>query len=122
MSKIICSAAIRGAHKMVKRAEDKLEEAIKASAQAAGVPVYFARSGSMFTIFFTEEPVRDYASACIADARRYAELFCALLKSGVLIPPSALEANFISTAHGEEVMGETVEAFASALSWIASKS
>jgi glutamate-1-semialdehyde 2,1-aminomutase len=100
----------------------RLEEAVKAAAQAAGVPVCFARSGSMFTIFFTEEPVRDYASACMADADRYGELFRALLKSGVLIPPSALEASFISTAHGEEAMGKTVEAFASALSWIASKS
>ena len=59
------------------------------------------RVGSMFTLFFTDAPVTDYASAKRADTDRYARFFRAMLDRGVYLPPSQFESCFVSLAHME---------------------
>jgi glutamate-1-semialdehyde 2,1-aminomutase len=76
-------------------------EAIGDAGRAAGVPVTVQRVGTMFTPFFTAEPVRDYAAAKRTDRAAYARFFHAMLEGGVYFPPSAFEACFSSAAHGE---------------------
>jgi glutamate-1-semialdehyde 2,1-aminomutase len=74
------------------------------------------RVGSMFTFFFTEHPVTDYASAKTSDTARFAKFFHWMLEGGVYLAPSQFEAGFVSSAHTEADIARTVErakAFAS---------
>jgi glutamate-1-semialdehyde 2,1-aminomutase len=94
---------------------------MKAAADAAGVPTTWNRAGSMFTCFFTEAPVTDYASAKRADAKRYAAFFHEMLKRRVYLAPSAFEAAFVSLAHEERDFGQTVKAAAKAFQALAGR-
>jgi glutamate-1-semialdehyde 2,1-aminomutase len=67
----------------------------------------------MFTPFFTDRPVTDFAVARTADRERYAAFFHQALEMGVYLPPSQFEAAFTSTAHGEteaELLGRAAAA------------
>jgi glutamate-1-semialdehyde 2,1-aminomutase len=68
------------------------------------------RVGSMFTFFFTPDPVTDWDSAARSDKEQFAKLFHFLLDRGVYLAPSQFEAGFISTAHSEADIEETVDA------------
>lgn len=80
------------------------------AAQRRGVEVTINRAGSMLTLFFGAGPVTDYASAVKSDARRYAAFFHAMLAQGILLPPSPFEAWFLSAAHTEQDVEETLRA------------
>lgn len=80
------------------------------AAAKANFPVTINRHGSMLTLFFTGDPVRDNASALKADTGRYARFFRSMLAAGIYLPPSQFECWFISTAHGEEEISRTLEA------------
>jgi glutamate-1-semialdehyde 2,1-aminomutase len=77
----------------------RLAAGIRQDAAALGASVTVNAIGSMFTVFFTEHPVTDYASAKRADAARYGDFFRALLEAGIYFPPAQWEAAFLSTAH-----------------------
>ena len=77
----------------------RMRHAVLAAAKAKGLPVQAPQAGSMFSIFFTAVPVRDYTSALAADAKMFSRLFHACLDRGVYLPPSAYETAFLSTAH-----------------------
>jgi len=85
---------------------------IEASAAAlcasppAGVTVN--RVGSMFTFFFTDQPVTDYASAKLCDTARFGRFFHWMLAGGVYLAPSQFEAGFVSAAHSEDDVARTV--------------
>lgn len=64
-----------------------------------GVPHQLNVAGNLFSVFFTGDPVTDYASAKRQDAAAYARFFHAMLNGGVWLPPSAFEAWFVSSAH-----------------------
>jgi glutamate-1-semialdehyde 2,1-aminomutase len=68
------------------------------------------RVGSMFTFFFTPDPVTDWDSAARSDKAMFAKMFHFLLDRGVYLAPSQFEAGFISTAHGEDDIRNTVDA------------
>ena len=70
--------------------------------------------GSMFQIFFTDERVKDEASAKKANATMFRKLFDELLKQGIFIPPSQFETCFVSYAHTEDDADKTVEAYGKA--------
>jgi glutamate-1-semialdehyde 2,1-aminomutase len=71
------------------------------AAARAGVPLTVQRVGTMLTPFFSAPPVTNYAEAGRADRAAHAVFFHAMLDAGVYLPPSAFEAAFTSTAHGE---------------------
>lgn len=71
---------------------------------------------SMYQIFFTKEEVRDYACAKHSDIKMFMAYFHELLRQGVFIPPSQFETCFVSTAHTEEDLKYTINAFDKALS------
>jgi glutamate-1-semialdehyde 2,1-aminomutase len=86
------------------RAADWAERAsteIAGAAERAGVPLIVQRVGTMFTPFFTARPVRTYAEAKQTDREAYSRFFHAMLQAGIYLPPSAFEAAFSSTVHGE---------------------
>ena len=70
-----------------------------AAAKAKGLPLQAPQCGSMFSLFFTPTPVRDYTTALTSDAKIFAKFFHACLDGGVYLPPSAYEVWFLSTAH-----------------------
>jgi len=74
-----------------------------------GIPHTVNQIGSMFTVFFTEGPVRNYGDAKGSNLEIFAKFFKALLKNGVLIPPSQFEAWFLSVAHDDKVLEEALE-------------
>jgi glutamate-1-semialdehyde 2,1-aminomutase len=77
----------------------EVQGALLAAAQKKGIPLQVPQVGSMFAIFFTNAPVRDYASALNSDAKLFARFFHACLDRRVFIPPSTYETAFLSTAH-----------------------
>jgi len=80
-----------------------------------GVPVQFVRFGGLFGLFFTAQPVVDYASAKTSDMGRFAHFFWKMLARGVYWPPSQFESCFISLALEDEMIEETVKNVALAL-------
>ena len=84
------------------------------AANHAGITLTINRVGSMFTIFFSQGPVVDYDSALKSDTGRFSRFFRAMLNRGILLPPSQFEAMFLSTAHDDEAIAETLEASAGA--------
>jgi len=88
----------------------ELEEGLTAAARSAEAPICINRVGSMLTVFFSDGPVTDYASARGADTQRYARFFRAMLERGVYLPPSQFEAVFLSLAHGRDELQGTVTA------------
>ena len=74
-----------------------------------------ARVGSMWTLFFTPDPVVDWTTAARADRARYGRFFHGMLRRGVSLAPSQFEANFISAAHTAADIARTVDAVAGAL-------
>jgi glutamate-1-semialdehyde 2,1-aminomutase len=87
----------------------RLVDGVGAAARAAGVAYTANRVGSMFTGFFCEGPVTDYASAKRADTARYARFFHAMLDGGVYLAPSQFEAGFVSLAHTDADIDATIK-------------
>jgi len=87
-----------------------LAAGLAAEAAAAKVPVQVNRVGSMLTVFFSSTPVFDAASARKASARRFGAFFHTLLLNGIYFPPSQFEAAFLSTAHSEADLDQTLRA------------
>ena len=99
------------------RAADWAERAASAIGRAAaraGVAVTVQRVGTMFTPFFTDAPVRDFATAKRTNRQAYNGFFHALLEAGVYLPPSAFEAAFTASAHGDAEMEVLENGLASA--------
>ncbi len=62
----------------------------------------------MFTVFFSDKPVRDYCLAELSNSEHYAKFFSSMLERGVLFPPSQFEAGFLSTVHTDKDVAATV--------------
>jgi glutamate-1-semialdehyde 2,1-aminomutase len=85
-------------------------EGVVAEAARAGVPLTLNRVGSMWTWFFTANPVTNYAQAAESDTVAFGCFHRAMLDAGVWLPPSQFEASFLSTAHGAEEIAATIAA------------
>lgn len=83
-----------------------------------GVPHQTVHAGSMFGLFFADEPVRDLASAMKSDAALYAKYFHAMLDRGISLAPSQYETGFVSTAHTTRDVERTLAAADAAFSEI----
>ena len=92
-----------------------LESGMKDAAKSAGIPVQFNRCGSMFCGYFTSEPVYNVADAMKSDRERFKKYFHGLLAEGIYLAPSQFEAGFISTAHSEADIEQTVQTAAKVL-------
>ena len=88
----------------------RLEAGLRAAATAAGVPHTIARVGSMMTLFFHAEPINAWPAASRCDTDAFARCFWGLLERGSYLPCSQYEAMFVSTAHGEGDIDQTIAA------------
>ena len=95
------------------RAAHMMDETAKA-ARAANVPVYTTSIGSMFTVFFSDKPVRNFDDASACDIPAFRRYFSAMLHAGIYIAPSQYEAGFLSIAHTDEEIETTLRAGAEA--------
>jgi len=102
-------ATLRAADASVYAALDanaaRLGDMIGKALAAEGVPHRVQFAGNLFSVFFTEDEVRDYAGAQAADTWRFPAFFHALLERGVYAPPSAFEAWFVSAALDDDCFG-----------------
>lgn len=89
---------------------DLLEEGMRMAAKNAGVSVTYQRIGSMFCGYFTDQPVHHLGDAMSSDRDKFAKFFHGMLEEGIYLAPSQFEAGFISTAHTEESINQTVAA------------
>jgi glutamate-1-semialdehyde 2,1-aminomutase len=83
---------------------------VAAAAKDAGVTMCHNRVGSMFTWFFTEGPITDWTSAAKSDTEAFGRFFRAMLENGIYLPPSQYEAAFMSAAHTEHDVQQTIAA------------
>jgi glutamate-1-semialdehyde 2,1-aminomutase len=88
---------------------------IQIAARMAGQEITINRIGSMGSIFFTKNPVKDYDSAKKADVEKYAKFYRAMLKRGIYLAPSAFETAFVSTAHDKDSIQKTIECAAESM-------
>ncbi len=89
---------------------EKLVAGIKTEANLSRVSVSVNSFGPMFTVFFTDGPVYDYASAKKSDVKKYARFFHSLLNAGIYFPPAQFEACFLSSAHSDRDIEKTLAA------------
>jgi glutamate-1-semialdehyde 2,1-aminomutase len=93
----------------------RLEAGLAAAATKAGVPHAITRVGSMLTLFFNAQRPTGWQSASQSDTARYARYFWGLIERGIYMPCSQYEALFVSAAHNEADIDETVRAAAAVL-------
>ena len=89
-----------------------LSDGLAGVAKAAGVSVQLQRIGSMSCCYFAEEPVHNMGEAMQSDRERFGKYFHGMLEEGVYLAPSQFEAGFISAAHDEEAIENTIAAAA----------
>jgi glutamate-1-semialdehyde 2,1-aminomutase len=87
-----------------------LDAGVQEAAGRAGIPIQQARVGTMQGLFFTDQPVNDYAGAMTSDTVRFARYFRAMLEEGVYLAPSQFEAGFLSVAHSLAEIEQTIAA------------
>jgi glutamate-1-semialdehyde 2,1-aminomutase len=93
-----------------------LQTGLERALRDADVPGVVQRVGSMLTLFFHRGPVRSWQDAAGSDTKRFASFHRGLLTRGVYWPPSQFEAAFVSVAHSDEDVEQTIEAARAALS------
>lgn len=96
-----------------KQLEEKaayLETGIKENLKRLNKKLTLNRVGSMLTLFFTEEEVKDFSSVVKSDTGLYGKYFHEILKRGIYLPPAQFEAFFISTAHTKDDLDKTIKA------------
>ena len=108
--------AARGFYDALESRSTRLGHGIAAAVRDAGVPANAVRVGSLLTLFFSREPVTDYAAAKKCDTKRFATFFRAMLDRGVFLAPSQFEALFVSSAHTDADVDRTIAAVRESLS------
>ncbi|WP_439117298.1 glutamate-1-semialdehyde 2,1-aminomutase [Nocardioides cremeus] len=92
------------------RAGETIKAAAAEALEAAGVAHTIQSTGTMFSVFFAEGPVRDFDDASRTDTAAYGAFFHAMLERGVYLPPSAYEAWFLSAAHDDRAVQTVLDA------------
>lgn len=98
-----------GVYEELERKTLRLSEGLKRIAEELEFPVWVNSIGAMFSAFFTNQPVKDFKSACTSDVELFAAFFRGMLERGVYLAPSQYEAVFLSTVHTDENIDYTLE-------------
>ncbi|HTO09111.1 MAG TPA: glutamate-1-semialdehyde 2,1-aminomutase [Myxococcota bacterium] len=99
-----------GTYQSLEETARKLTSGLEALAREAGVPFSSSALGGLFGFFFHPGPVTSYADAQKADAARFRAFFHAMLDQGIYLAPSPFEAGFVTSAHGDSELDETLSA------------
>lgn len=98
-----------GTYENLEKLTSRLAQGLKKIAEEAGLPIWVNAVGAMFSAFFTNVPVKDFASACTSDEEKFAKYFRGMLEHGIYLAPSQYEAVFLSTAHSEKDIDNALE-------------
>ncbi|SEC32031.1 glutamate-1-semialdehyde 2,1-aminomutase [Nocardioides exalbidus] len=96
------------------RTATTIRDAVAEHLMAAGVPHVVQSAGTMFSVFFRDGAVHDFAEASQQDTAAYAEFFHSMLNQGVYLPPSAYEAWFVSAGHDDRAIATILAALPAA--------
>jgi glutamate-1-semialdehyde 2,1-aminomutase len=98
-------------HRELNRKGEAIRKGIESVVNELHLDFTVSGIGSMFQLFITKGPLRNYEDAKRSDAALFNKLFRGLLEKGVYLPPSQFETNFLSTAHSDEDIEKTVNAY-----------
>ncbi|HEX2140303.1 MAG TPA: glutamate-1-semialdehyde 2,1-aminomutase [Woeseiaceae bacterium] len=100
-----------GFYASLSRRTEALANGLRASAERAGIPLAVCSAGGMFGLVFSDDrPIGRYSQVAAADLARFRKFFHGMLEQNVYFAPSAFEAGFVSSAHGDEEIGRTLDA------------
>jgi glutamate-1-semialdehyde 2,1-aminomutase len=99
-----------GVYESLEAKAAKLEAGLQDAFDSAETPLTINRVGSMMTAFLNPGEVTGWPSVAKSDRQGFARFFHAMMDRGVYLPPSAFEAMFVSTAHSEDDLDETISA------------
>lgn len=99
-----------GAYARLEAAGAWLEAGLNDAIRSSGARARVQRAGSLLTLFFTDRVVRDEDDAMTSDRERFAAFHRAMLRRGVMLPPSQFECWFLSLAHDDPALEEIVTA------------
>ena len=105
----LAATAAPGFYETLERRTARLVTGIADAARRRGVPTSVGHAGSMWGVYLTSGPVRNYAEAKATDTGLFARWHRAALARGVFLPPSAFEAAFVSSAHTDADIDFTIE-------------
>ena len=111
-----------GLYEGIKHRAERLVLGLRAEFADAGIPAQINAVGSLSTIFFTGDPVRNYADAKRSDSKLYARFFREMLDRGVFLAPSQFEAAFVSAVHTDVDIDRTIAAARESLQTMAADS
>jgi len=111
-----------GLYEQLTQLAQRLVIGLRAELADVRIPAQINAVGPLATLFFTPEPVKNYADAKRCDTKRYARLFRELLDRGIFLAPSQFEAAFVSVAHATEDIDRTLSAARESLQAISSDS
>ncbi|QGW66292.1 glutamate-1-semialdehyde 2,1-aminomutase [Lysobacter soli] len=101
---------VPGFHTELERRTHVLCDGLEAAARDAGIAFTTTRAPGMFGLYFREGPVETFEDAKASDTARFNRFFHAMLGRGVYLAPSAFEAGFVSSAHGDAEIAHTIDA------------
>jgi glutamate-1-semialdehyde 2,1-aminomutase len=93
----------------LERQSEMLFSGLKSSAEAASIPVVVNRVGSMGSLFFSDIPVTDFATAKRCDGDMFRRYYTRMLEQGIYLAPSPFEAAFLSLAHTDKIIEKTLD-------------
>jgi glutamate-1-semialdehyde 2,1-aminomutase len=102
-------------HARIEKRTAALVEGLQKIADDLGVPLVTGYAGSMWGFFFSERPVKNFTDAKSGNVDRFRRFFHAALENGVYLAPSAFEACFMSAAHGDAEIAQSLERFKTAM-------
>ncbi|MFD1850139.1 glutamate-1-semialdehyde 2,1-aminomutase [Oceanobacillus bengalensis] len=104
------SALNEASYEEINKKIDRLMEGYKEAAKEYDIPLHVNRAGSMFGVFFTNEPVINFETAKTSNLDYFSQYYRAMIEEGVFLPPSQFEGLFLSTAHTDEDIEKTIQA------------
>ena len=112
---VLRAAQEDGLYDRLDRRSGMLAAGIEAAGAKCGVPLSAGHAGGMWGFFFHDGPVTDFAEAKQSDTELFVRFHRAARELGVLLAPSPFEAAFVSDAHTDDIVAETIDLFAQAL-------
>ena len=102
-------------YELLEEKSKKLCDGFEKNTQELGISAQFTRVGSMFSMFFTDQPVTNFESVKTCDTKFFKNYFNGLLEEGIYIAPSQFEAGFMSAIHSDKEIDQTIDANLKAL-------
>lgn len=99
-----------GVYDRLESSTQLLSKGLREAAKQAGIAVQVNQIGSMFNLFFSEKPVKDYEQAKATQHQLYTPFFQSMLDQGIYLPPSPFETWFMSLAHTDQQIEQTLNA------------